>query len=930
MKKFLLIVCTWFGLINALAAADFSESYEAANKAYEKGKIEDAFIHLKNALQANPEHLPSRLLMGKVYFSNGNPVAAEEQFESALQLGADLNLVLPVLGTCLLMQQKVAELVSFEDKYYSLNDAGKFDWHLLRGQAYLIQKKPQLANVEFEQAARLSPASNRANNTLAAFYMRHNQLEEAGRLVAQALEHDPTDEKAWQLSGELAYRQGNYQQALTSFHQAHRLDDNDLIIRRGLTQTYFKIGDFANAEKFNQLIIEQTPNDPTANLMHAWLVAYQGDVDKSLKLLSTLSQTLAQLDPDGKFYLGSNSYVHGLSEFLQGNLESSRNILLKHVESQPGDQNALQVLAESYVLAKEPGKALMLLEQRQQEVYRSLNLGITQLNLYLNENNKYRAEQLLRELDSRYANHPALTLGRASLLHLQKKPQQALDVLSAFAATDKSLAFLLLKCKLQLQLGQLQPAQASLAKLQALEANNLAVRNLSAALDIASDRLASAEQKLNSILTDVPGELNATFNLAVLLKKQGKEQASIDLFQKILSNNPSNPQTLLQLADTAIDMGEYAQAQEWLNKLLAYNPELPEANEKMLSIYMARKNWGAALTQVTKLRQTNRLNEDYLLQQARIFIELNNLAGAKNNTDILYDLWLNDAQKLTFLAKVQMQAQDKAGVMKTLHKALELAPRHVEASLMLARAELAADNPDQAEQILNGLDKDAIAPDIRYLVQAEIAIQRQQAPLAAKLLANALKKEPGNQAALVLFYELARQGIAVSEFHLAAEKLVALPEQPAWTRKLLADSYLNHNLTQEAIAHYEAVLDQPDLPQKALVLNNLANLYAATDLDKALTTAIQAYQQGGQQNAAVLDTLGWLHARKGDYSQALGRLREAYVLDSSTLEIRYHLGFVLNKLERKDEARSQLEVAVKERNYPEFENAVLLLDSLKN
>ena len=69
-------------------AADLPE-WEHLQKAKDyrdAGKLKSAVIELKNALQKNPDSPEARLLLGEVYVGLGQEAAAEQAFQTALQL----------------------------------------------------------------------------------------------------------------------------------------------------------------------------------------------------------------------------------------------------------------------------------------------------------------------------------------------------------------------------------------------------------------------------------------------------------------------------------------------------------------------------------------------------------------------------------------------------------------------------------------------------------------------------------------------------------------------------------------------------------------------------------------------------------------------------------------------------------------------------
>lgn len=919
----LLLLCSM-----PLWSADYSQNYESALSAYEESKIEEAFIHLKNALQENPSHLPSTLLMGKVYFTAGNMAAAEQLFDEALELGADLHLVLPLLGTSLLLQRKVDELLVLEEQYYSLNDEGRFEWHLLRGQAYLLENKPELAEQEFKSALQLFPDEVRARNLIATFLIQTGQADSAEDWVVQSLQLQPNNEKTLELMGELRQRQGNLDQALNYYQQAYKLDNDDPVIQRGLAQVYFGLAQYQQAGEMNDKLLTLSPSDPTANLMKAWLLNRQGKTKESLTLLSDISSKLARLDPAGELYKGSNQYLHGLVEYLQGNIESTRSILGRLLEERPNEDRALRILVETYVQASQVDKAVSLLEQHQRLTKSNLDLSLTLFQLYLQQNNQFRAEQLLRELNRKFPEQSAILIARANLLSLQGKSEQALQVIAGLEVPVQNLGFHLLKSKLLLDTGRSDQALSISEQLLKDYSEHIDVLNLHAAVLIETGQFPQAENVIQAVLKQSPDNLSANFNLAILAYKQNNYAQAEQLTTAIIKLHPDNVRAILLLADLSLSQQQLDEAANWINKALLYKPGHAQASRRLLQIYVQLQKWPEASTLANQLRQNNRLDPELVYLQAQVLMAQKNYTTAKTNLDLLYDLWSTSAPQLLSLAAMQAQIKDIAGARKSLTTAELIAPESVDIKLAQTRLELTDGDLAAAKSYLKSLSNMQIKASQLSLIKAELAAVESHWPQALQHLQLAIKQDENNLAAIAMFYQLSRQGIGAAEFQQAIEQRLSTQAKPDWVRKLLADSYLDTQQSANAIQHYEQLLSTPEFENHPAVLNNLANLYAVTDLEKALTTAERA-KLIGQPSPALMDTLGWLNARMGRYDQALPLLREAYVLDAGNPEIRYHLGYVLSKLNRLEEARVQLQEATKSTSYPEFQDAVLLLDSLK-
>jgi len=127
----------------------------------------------------------------------------------------------------------------------------------------------------------------------------------------------------------------------------------------------------------------------------------------------------------------------------------------------------------------------------------------------------------------------------------------------------------------------------------------------------------------------------------------------------------------------------------------------------------------------------------------------------------------------------------------------------------------------------------------------------------------------------------------------------------------LATSQQRSNDIPGAMATYQSVLDTN--PRLDVAANNLAALIAdhkyedAKSLDNALALA-QRFQ--GSENPFYLDTLGWLHYRKGDYSLAVVFLTRAVETRPDHPQLNYHLGMAYLKSGNANDARRYLEKAV--------------------
>jgi len=118
-----------------------------------------------------------------------------------------------------------------------------------------------------------------------------------------------------------------------------------------------------------------------------------------------------------------------------------------------------------------------------------------------------------------------------------------------------------------------------------------------------------------------------------------------------------------------------------------------------------------------------------------------------------------------------------------------------------------------------------------------------------------------------------------------------------------------------------------------MAANNLAMLLVTYkkdrhSLDRArdLTAVFASSSVGG-----LLDTNGWVHFKRGEYSDALPILARAAERAPEAKEIRYHLGMAELHAGQSARARSDLEAALSSATkYPWSDDARNVLASLKN
>ncbi|MCB1704921.1 MAG: PEP-CTERM system TPR-repeat protein PrsT [Halioglobus sp.] len=912
----LLLPLLLFVLALAAAAArgadDANTSYEKAVQAYQEGEYEISYIHLKNALQADPNLVSARLLLAQVHFNAGDIYSAEKESDEALLLGADINLVLPVYGQSLLLQENVEKLLEIEKVSDSFTTQSEFEWALLKGQAYLLQGEPALARGEFERAATILPGDVRANNTVAAIYMNSGMIDDARVLIDKSLALDPDNAKTWQLRGELAFKEKSYQQALEYFLHGFELQPDDLRIQRSLAQVYMQLGERQQTKQYLDMILAQSPEDPAATLISAILLIGDGDAELGGAMLSDLSSKLAQFD-DGRLQSDdSMMFIRASAEYIQGNDQNAIALLNAYLLKNKSDLAATRLLADLYIRNDDARRAMELLSSREAEVMNDAGLSIQLLSLYVHSGDHYRAQELLHTLKQNgLGDNPYAVMLEAELLKSSKRPAEALALLDSHDFGDREpLGYGLLRGVLQLGLGESDAAQQTVAQLQEAFPGSIRVANFATVIYLTTGEMGRAEGYVDRALQLAPDNLDARFNQAMLYKKRGDMEAARKVLKGIIDEVPSNTKALILMARIAFLQERFDEAIEWSDKVYAYDSVSISSRELQLQIHTRTGNWKSAKFVAQKLVSENPYNVDYLVRLAGIAREMGDDELAQNTLSRLYPMWKQDPENLLRLAGIQLRFDNPVAARKALEQALTLDPQSYALRFAQARLDFSEGQYDRAQGAAEALQGEAGERAETSLLLGDIALAHDQPELARQYFLAAFKRDTDSIEAITRLYDLSNQGIGAEAFTEVMAETLKTSSLPALGVRLMADSYLSQGQPAQAAVYYEKLLDLEQFATDPALLNNLANIYAEDDLDRALELALRGLAATDGKHAALLDTVGWILARQGDNEAALSYLRKAYAQKSTDPEIRYHLGVTLLALGRTAEAEKELQAAV--------------------
>ena len=424
----------------------------------------------------------------------------------------------------------------------------------------------------------------------------------------------------------------------------------------------------------------------------------------------------------------------------------------------------------------------------------------------------------------------------------------------------------------------LAKAEPVIRKLVELSPKSATTRVLQARLDLAGGRVAEARTTLEEVVDSAPAAAaGARFFLARAYGMEQRWDKALEGYLAVLAENPSHFFANLDLAKVYLNLRRPAEALGPVERVLKIRPDFVEAlrvrAEALLNSGKAQEAEGAFRSLAATASGEERAALELRVGQA--LEAQNRLAEAAES----YERSAREAPSTTEPVLRTMALLDRLGKSEEADQA---------ARAFLARAGESA--PFLLTLALREFDSQHLAEARSYLSRATAAGNR--SPLGRELDARLLWKEgdlPGAR--------------------LALETALSLAPDRLSTLALLADLCDAQGKTLDAKQANERILKLD--PTNARAANNLAVVLATEpqSLDEALRLAQVALAQA-PVNPFVLDTLGWILFRKGDFKQAVSRLEEARRQLPTHAEITYHLGAAWLRVGRPELAGPLLDEAL--------------------
>lgn len=549
---------------------------------FKLGRIREAVETAQRILKAHPDDLAAHKLLGRVYLrSLGDPNAGQ-------QPGPMLDLAI----------QEFQKIVQLEPK--------QVDDHLLLGQLYTLKHDNSNAKAQFEEARRINPGSEDVVLNLARLYGEQGDLAQAIR-VLQSVPADQRTPKIDIALGAASDQAKNHKEAILAYQAALNAQPDNLDAQRGLAEDLLTDNQVDASLKIFQGITTQDPEDVRSFLRVAELERTLGHLNKAEAAL----QHAKTLDPDSV----EVRYNEAMVEEAQGHLNQAATVLQQLAD-------ATKHANEQYTPDEKNNRAIFL--DRLASVYRNQNKTQQAIDVYKEiiamgpadaergyqgEVDAYRDAKMLPEATAAaqqavqaLPKNVDLQLTLAGQMADTGKAKEGLALAkSQLNGTKQDRVVWLTLAQMYTRLHKWKDAGAAIDQAEKLNTSNQdmgLIYFLRGALQERQKHLDAAEQQFRLALSIDPNNALTLNYLGYMLADHNmKLDEALQMVQHAVKLDPENGAYLDSLGWVHYKLGQYAVAEQMLQKAITLIPTDPEVHDHLGEVYATTGHLHEAVAQ---------------------------------------------------------------------------------------------------------------------------------------------------------------------------------------------------------------------------------------------------------------------------------------------------------------------------------------------
>lgn len=763
------------------------------------------------ALAANPGDVPARIGLGRTKLAAGDPDGAMTDADAALTKGAGGN--------------------------------DEAEAHILRAEVLLARSQVSEAIDAMSAALKARPGAVNYHFALISLLLREGKFEAAGPRLEAMQKVAPAHPLTRYLQAVVEFRNDRVPAARDHIAETVRLAPDYLPGRLLAGLIHARLNEYVLAKEHLAAVVGRLPQETAARRALAQVQSASGD---AVGALETLKPLLDAATPDVEsLKLAGQIHVAG------GDIERASEAYAKVVAVRPGDAAARTQLGIARLMAGDSTDALGDLEAASKLKTSEGEADVALILAHVRRGELDKALAAERRLESKRPDDPQTHTLKGGIL-LAKR-----DLAGARASFEKALALKADHLPAAVNLARMDVAekrlQDGIKRFEAILAVNPkyvdaylvfadflvstgakpdAVRDVlerasRADPAAAAPRLALVQHELrqretkNALATAQavaaahPSDGKVFGMLGRAQLAAGDQQQAIAAFNKQVNLLPQAIEPLIELADAQRMAKDRAGAEQSLRRALSLKPDLLDAQQRLISLFMEEKRTNDSLAVArTVQKQREKVAAGWLFEgDIHVVTQDWTLALAAFRKALELE---KTPEVVIKLYATQMQGGKTADAARTVADWLRSEPNDMRVRGFLAERALAERRLDDAEKLYRKMDE--IKPDTPLVMNnlAWILGQRKD-PQAIPMAERALRLSPDNPAVLdtlgMLQIESGQSEKGVEHLRRA----VSLAPNSWVLRMNLARSYVTLGRKDDARKEVDVLLEKlpADSPQRA-------------------------------------------------------------------------------------------------------------------
>jgi putative PEP-CTERM system TPR-repeat lipoprotein len=561
------------------------------------GKLLEAILEYRNAVQADPRAGEARLKLGDAYARTGQGGKALEEYVRASDLLPDDLDVKMKAASLQLLAGRFDEAKRLAEGVLE-KDSSHLHAQILVANALAGLKDFNQAVVEIEEAIRLDPNRGESYSHLGAFEVQRGNQEAAARAFQRAVELAPTSPIARMALANFLWVRANWEGAERELLRASELAPNDAMVHRALANFYLATNRVPAAEEHLKRVAELT-QDPAATFALADYHAARGNAGAAravLQPLTGVTQTAALAETK-----------LAMIDYRVGQRDAANERLNKVLEKDKTYLPALLTRASAFLeegrLQEADAAASAAAEHHQDSAEAMFLLGRVQMARHQND----AAIASFNEVLNRNPRATAAKVALATLHLAAGRPDTSVSLAQeAIAADPKNLEARLTVVRGLLTRKEFSRAEAELANLKKQYPKSPSVHALSGVLSGSKGNHAEARGYFERAMELDPKSIEALRGLVALDLASRRTAEARSRVETRLADDGRNVAVLMLAAQTYAGTGDVARAEGFLRQVLTVDASYLDAYSALAQIYVKQGRLNEALTEFDAIskRQT--------------------------------------------------------------------------------------------------------------------------------------------------------------------------------------------------------------------------------------------------------------------------------------------------------------------------------------